>query len=287
MEDLVGIGKLANSKLANKFYDDLLREAMQEGGKALADLVRMLRGSVELIASTPQRLLRFLERVRQRVPKERQIEAPPSIALPVLSELRFMEDGNLLTELYLNLLARAIDKERISEAHPAFVQIIRQLSPDEAMIMFKLRNEPKIGVSLKVTPEWLTYPGNFLMYISHLESLNLIHSRSTPNLEVSSPDPRDAYQYWVETSKFGQLFVKACIPEDFDVLTLKQGEVKLATSLSTRNQRKTRARKKVSLVDTPFCGMWKDREDITDGQTFARQLRRMLETRGDRRKNVR
>jgi len=56
---------------------------------------------------------------------------------------------------------------------------------------------------------------------------------------------------------------------------------------STNGQRKARARKKVSLVDTPFCGMWEDREDITNGQTYARQLRRMLETRGDRRKNVR
>jgi hypothetical protein len=56
---------------------------------------------------------------------------------------------------------------------------------------------------------------------------------------------------------------------------------------STNGRRKARARKKISLVDTPFCGMWEDREDITDGQTFARQLRKMLETRGDRRKNVR
>ena len=50
---------------------------------------------------------------------------------------------------------------------------------------------------------------------------------------------------------------------------------------------KTRAHKKVSLVDSPFCGMWKDRKDITDGQTFARQLREMVEKRGDRRKNIR
>ena len=50
---------------------------------------------------------------------------------------------------------------------------------------------------------------------------------------------------------------------------------------------KTRTRKKVSLVDSPFCGMWKEREDIVDGQTFARQLREMVEKRGDRRKNIR
>jgi hypothetical protein len=50
---------------------------------------------------------------------------------------------------------------------------------------------------------------------------------------------------------------------------------------------KTPPHKKVSLVDGPFCGMWKDRKDIVDGQTFARQLREMVEKRGDRRKNIR
>jgi hypothetical protein len=50
---------------------------------------------------------------------------------------------------------------------------------------------------------------------------------------------------------------------------------------------KTPLRKKVSLVDSPFCGMWKDRKDIVDGQTFARQLRELVEKRGDYRKNIR
>ena len=50
---------------------------------------------------------------------------------------------------------------------------------------------------------------------------------------------------------------------------------------------KAKPRKKPSLLDTPFCGMWADREDITDERTYARQLRKRLETGGDRRKNLR
>jgi hypothetical protein len=61
----------------------------------------------------------------------------------------------------------------------------------------------------------------------------------------------------------------------------------LATPLSTNGQSALQTRKKPSLLDTPFCGMWKDREDITDERTYARQLRRMLETGGDRQTNVR
>lgn len=50
---------------------------------------------------------------------------------------------------------------------------------------------------------------------------------------------------------------------------------------------KRRSMKKKSLLDTPFCGMWADRTDIADGQSFARTLRRQLETRGDRAANLR
>jgi hypothetical protein len=44
-----------------------------------------------------------------------------------------------LTELYLNLLTRGIDSERVAEAHPAVLIVIKQLSTDEARIMFNLK----------------------------------------------------------------------------------------------------------------------------------------------------
>ncbi len=37
-----------------------------------------------------------------------------------------------------------------------------------------------------------------------------------------------------------------------------------------------------SLLKTPFCGIWKGRRDIGNGQSYARSLRQSLESRGDR-----
>lgn len=42
-----------------------------------------------------------------------------------------------------------------------------------------------------------------------------------------------------------------------------------------------------SLLKTPFCGMWKGRTDIGNGQSYAKTLRERLEHRGDRTKNLR
>jgi hypothetical protein len=55
---------------------------------------------------------------------------------------------------------------------------------------------------------------------------------------------------------------------------------------STRTPQRKSTKKK-GLLDTPFCGMWADRTDIVDSQSFARTLRQRLETRGDRGTNSR
>ena len=50
------------------------------------------------------------------------------------------------------------------------------------------------------------------------------------------------------------------------------------------NDEKTRLKRttRKSLLKTPFCGMWKGRKDIANGQSYGRILRRRLEGRGDR-----
>lgn len=208
-----GVAKLADSEVGIRAYDDLLAGAMKEGGEALLDTVKAFRlftAPIQLLALAQDRLARFCEQVRERVPEERQVEAPPSVALPVLMNLRYMEDENPLTELYLNLLARAIDKERQSEAHPAFVKIIEQMSPDEAMIVYALRERPYMCIVLDVQQhnscpyELLAHPEHIHLYARHLASLNLL----------------DAYAYgtsFVQVSDFGELFIRACVPEDFSV----------------------------------------------------------------------
>jgi hypothetical protein len=64
-------------------------------------------------------------------------------------------------------------------------------------------------------------------------------------------------------------------------------EVVRALARSSEAEIRQVSKKKESLLDTPFCGLWSDRTDIADGQTFARTLRESLETRDDRNRNIR
>lgn len=239
MPDITGLGKiientakLADSKLAMRTYDDLLADATKETGTCLVDTVKTFRlftAPIQLLAVAQDRLAEFCQRVRKRVPEERQQEAAPSIALPVLMDLRFMEDDNPLTELYLTLLTRAIDKERSNEAHPAFVKIIGQMSPDEAVVIYHFRDQTHWLMPMPIEyGVWggafpilsLAQPTNFHMYAQHLTALNLLtlptetlelqhHSEFDGTLRVSkNEDP------YLTLTEFGKLFIKACIPEN-------------------------------------------------------------------------
>lgn len=49
-----------------------------------------------------------------------------------------------------------------------------------------------------------------------------------------------------------------------------------------RNGSKSKRGERKSLLRTPFCGIWKDRTDISNGRSYGVVLRHSLEHRGDR-----
>jgi hypothetical protein len=58
------------------------------------------------------------------------------VAGPVVESLRFAAGEETLGELYANLLATSIDSDTAKNAHPGFVEIIKNMSPDEARILY-------------------------------------------------------------------------------------------------------------------------------------------------------
>lgn len=242
---LEGIEKLANilgADTVKKIYEDGLSESVQQTGKISTDLIksaRLFTIPIQFLSAYQDRFTKYLDKIRAGVPEERQIEAPSSLSIPILDRLSYLDEDNYLVDLYIALLQRAIDKERVNEAHPAFFRIIEQLSPDEAMLLLKLSEEsieydytedlvrlengkvnfvnPKI---LKDTSpkDKILFSEHFEMYISHLQSLNLINWPIINEEAVMDEDKLLQVGIYTKTiihlTKFGKLFVKACIPKD-------------------------------------------------------------------------
>jgi abortive infection alpha-like protein len=136
-------------------YEDAIQPLAKELGKAggtIGEAVNAaflpLRGAIwgfKNIAS-------FIEnRVSQNlttrnVPRERIQFPDPDVAVPAIEAMRYSK----LRSQYAELLTTAIDSKTARDAHPAFVEVLKQLTPDEARILSfmprKGLHEPLVNV---------------------------------------------------------------------------------------------------------------------------------------------
>jgi len=232
------VAKILDSKTAQKIYDDGLSHPIQEVGEALVDIVktaRLFTAPFQIAAGYQDRLRVWIDKVVRKVPEDRRIPAPSRIAGPIFQELRYLDEGDVIADMYLNLLAKAIDKERINEAHPAFVKIIGFLSADEVLMLHllgqkdfeetyqsdydidanKFKNK---RITLREFPvKDLVFSENYYVYTSHLISLNLVAFPVYKQEPTWSEGPSrfqtgEIGYARLTLTDFGRMFVKACEP---------------------------------------------------------------------------
>lgn len=182
-------------------YQDAIQPLAKETGKALGTVgktvnaalmpIRGLVWGVEKIEAFVQsKVTRKLE----NIPPENIQTPDPSVAGPAIESLRFTGHKEELAELYANLLATSMDKNTAKTAHPGFVEIIRNLSGDEAKILsflvkvevapiVDIRRESKNGKGGVVVSPYVTTIGYDAgcehrdltgTYLKNLERLGLI-----------------------------------------------------------------------------------------------------------------
>ena len=76
-----------------------------------------------------------LKRYAAEIPDERIVEPRATIAGPAIQGLAYSHNEPPLKDLYLRLLARSMDSDHIDDVHPAFVETIRQMSAEDALLI--------------------------------------------------------------------------------------------------------------------------------------------------------
>ena len=109
----------------------------------------------------------------KNVPPENIVTPKPNVAGPALESLRYTGHEEALSDMYANLIAASMDKSTAEGAHPAFVEIIKQLTPDEAKIValfLQVIAFPIITVrgNVKIPTEGKTGGFDLLVNYSHI-----------------------------------------------------------------------------------------------------------------------
>jgi len=126
-------------------YDDALQPAAKELGKGLeivAKAVTTALAPVEGMIWGVDQIKKFVRgKVAEKlenIPIEDIQQPKANIGVPTVDALRYTGEEPDLAEMYANLLANSMDKATAYEAHPGFVDIIKNMASDEAKIMMFL-----------------------------------------------------------------------------------------------------------------------------------------------------
>ncbi len=142
-EGLPGDFKQALSTLALPVYQDLAKPATIQVGLALetvAKTVVLLMSPLNALIWGHEQFASFLEvkvaGMLKGVPPENIRTPPADVAVPLMESVRLKGDTGPLVDLYAQLLASAMQhRPEGQQVHPAFVEVLKQLSPDDAAIL--------------------------------------------------------------------------------------------------------------------------------------------------------
>ena len=241
---------LGINELLPEVYHDMLQPAAREVGDGLAIIAKTVKLSLAPLEAGIWGYEQIKDWLSVRVTgiltkrKVSRIEKPPlSIAGPLVFQLIFAKDEPELRELYASLLSSAMDANETS-AHPSFVSIIQQLTPDEAKILKYISSLDTDWPRLEEYDEAEGYAQSSVQdqfkdwceksevihlkksnaYMDNLVRLRILYLFTQTNTEYEpgghtrygdyAPSVTDKEYALLELSSFGRLFLDSCIEKE-------------------------------------------------------------------------
>jgi len=197
------------SELANNFYSDI-RPIVQPVAKCIGAILDLTSLPVQYMSERARINLKHrleeYEKKMEGVTEGNRCEVHPEIGVPIMQLLHYTTNDEI-ADMFTTLLKTASIGDTASNAHPAFVEYIKQMSPDEARIVKYLKNKSSIPhLTIRVyfkeedkgfiTPlenavslcddVAMIYPQNVGVYLSNLLSLGIIEDSGTMHLVDNS-----------------------------------------------------------------------------------------------------
>lgn len=220
MDPMLELAKEAIKEVAPEAYKDGFKPAVQETGKLLGRVPRAINSLFSPIDIWITKREYKVEEVKAVLAKklkdvsEDKLTTPePYIAVPAIEAISYSMDNEQLKNMYANLLARAMLKSEQSKVHPSFVEIIKQLSPNDALLFKEImEREASPIIHLSVVQDvgnneyhynlnWKNNYNESNISLSNLQRLGLIE---IPNKKAYSLD--DVYNIVRESKGYQEVY---------------------------------------------------------------------------------
>ncbi len=158
-EEILDLSKEVAKEIAKDVYTDGGKPVVKPTGELVALVPRAIKAALAPVEKwilqreyNVEETKKLLEEKLKNVPPE-LIQPPEAhVAVPALQYISYCMDNEELRDMYANLLANSMNEVVKNGVHPGFVEIIKQLCPDEAKFlkyMMVHNRVPTIGVKYR------------------------------------------------------------------------------------------------------------------------------------------
>ncbi|MTK08463.1 MAG: DUF4393 domain-containing protein [Hungatella sp.] len=156
-----GTGKILES--IPELYDDAIKPSAQEWGKTAALIPQTINAALvplrQWIAQREYNIAETEKLIAEKMANvsiEKIITPEPYVAIPAIQAISYCMNNEDLRNLYANLLSKSMNIDTKNSVHPAFVEIIKQLSPTDTYIFnsaYTCEITPLINFEIKFPKE--------------------------------------------------------------------------------------------------------------------------------------
>ncbi|HCD3569797.1 TPA: DUF4393 domain-containing protein, partial [Citrobacter freundii] len=144
------------SETVGKIYEDLFQPALRQFGAAgerVAQTVCMLSLPFAVGAAKYEQLLDRIQKSFVKVPEEDLSPPPVNAVFQISEKLMSLPEDDAISEMYIALLSSCLSKKYVDSVHPAFINLINQISGDEALFIDCLAQLER-AIYLKKDDSW-------------------------------------------------------------------------------------------------------------------------------------
>ena len=228
--------------ILGELYSDLAQPSVKAIGNALGTVlefstsfllpVKLLNEKFKL--NFQKRLNEYGEKLEQ-VEKEKQTEVHTQIGTPIMEKLSYTTNDEI-ADLFTTLLANASNIDMVHTVHPAFVNMIARMSPDEAklLVFFKGKDEIEYcnfkgnkgkGKGFKTilshaillpNEDTFIFPKNINAYLANFVSMGVLKD----NFGISLKD-KTKYKIIREQYGFNE-YENALVPKEYESISVDE-----------------------------------------------------------------
>jgi hypothetical protein len=180
--------KIKEDSLLGMLYKDTFQPSVQALGKALGNTIEFCTtplllckfGSEAAQLNFKKRLDNYAKKL-ESITEDQALPVNPQIGIPIMDKLTYTTNDEI-AELFINLLVKASSMETVNMAHPAFINIVENITPDEALILESVCTQTYIPyIGLKAVMD--TTGGHSIIHDKQTDlpfTVNMQFSSNTP-----------------------------------------------------------------------------------------------------------